>query len=111
RDEAMTELRAALKARPNDAALRNNMAWALDTSADARLRDPGLAVELALRAVELAPNQGTYWNTLGVAHYWAGNWGSAIEALEKSMSLRHGGDSYEWFFLAMACWQLKRPDD
>jgi tetratricopeptide (TPR) repeat protein len=60
------------------------------------------AVELARRAVELAPGQGTFWNTLGVAHYRVGNLPAAITALEKSMSLRTGGDAYDWLFLAMA---------
>jgi hypothetical protein len=35
-----------------------------------------------------------------------GNWKDAVAALEKSMQLRKGGDSYDWFFLAMAHWQL-----
>ncbi len=29
-----------------------------------------------------------------------------MTALKKSMQLRHGGDSFDWFFLAMARWQL-----
>ena len=35
-----------------------------------------------------------------------GEWKAAIEALTKSMELRKGGDSNDWFFLAMAHWQL-----
>ena len=65
----------------------------------------GQAVELAKKAVELNPGAGHIWNTLGAAHYRAGNWEEAIVALEKSMQLRSGGDSNDWFFLAMACWQ------
>src|SRR5262249_8999828 len=30
----------------------------------------------------------------------------AIRTLEKSMSMRKGGDSFDWFFLAMAHWRL-----
>jgi hypothetical protein len=37
---------------------------------------------------------------------WEGNWKEAVAALEKSMELRQGGNSYDWFFLAMAHWQL-----
>ena len=29
-----------------------------------------------------------------------------MAALEKAMELRKGGDSFDWFFLAMAHWQL-----
>ena len=71
----------------------------------------GRAVELAKKAVELAPKQGTFWNTLGVAHYRAGDWKAAVAALEKSEELRNGGDSFDWFFLAMAHWQLGEKDE
>jgi tetratricopeptide (TPR) repeat protein len=53
----------------------------------------------------LAPQAGTCWNTLGAARYRAGNWDGAIAALEKSVELRQGGDSFDWFFLAMARWR------
>jgi uncharacterized protein HemY len=56
--------------------------------------------------VDLARKNGDYWNTLGVAHYCAGEWHAAKTALEKSMGLRKGGDSSDWFFLAMAHSQL-----
>ena len=36
----------------------------------------------------------------------SGEWNAALAAFEKSMQLRQGGDSYDWFFLAMAHWQL-----
>jgi WD40 repeat protein len=84
----------------------NNLAWPLATSPDPKLRNPVRAVELAKRAVELKPKEGSFWNTLGVAHYRAGDWGAAVAALEKSGQLRQGGDSFDWFFLAMAHQQL-----
>src|SRR5262249_460764 len=74
-------------------------------------RDPRRAVELAKKAVELAPKEGTFWNTLGAAQNRAGNWKAAIEGLNKSMDLRHGGDSFDWFFLAMVHWQLGAKDE
>jgi tetratricopeptide (TPR) repeat protein len=84
----------------------NGLAWFLATCPDASLRDPKRAVELARQATTKAPKAGEMWNTLGVAHYRAGEWHAAIDALEKSMKLRRGGDSGDWFFLAMAHWQL-----
>ena len=53
----------------------------------------------------------SYWNTLGVAHYRASDWKSAIAALEKSIKLRQGGDSFDWFFLAMAHWKLGEKEE
>jgi tetratricopeptide (TPR) repeat protein len=85
---------------------QNNLAWLLATCPEIRFRDAQRALELAKRAVELAPKQGGHWNTLGVAHYRAGDWKAAVAALEKSMELRKGGDAYDWFFLAMAHWKL-----
>jgi eukaryotic-like serine/threonine-protein kinase len=61
--------------------------------------------------VELNPQNGGYVNTLGVAYYRTGDWKAAIAALEKSMELRKGGDSLDWFFLAMAHWQLGNKDE
>jgi WD40 repeat protein/serine/threonine protein kinase/tetratricopeptide (TPR) repeat protein len=95
----------------NDAAVLNNLAWFLATCADAKLRNPSEAVTLAKKAVELDPKNGMWWNTLGAAHYRAGDWKAAIEALNKSMELRKGGDNFDWFFLAMANWQLGKKDE
>ena len=88
----------------------NELCWGLATSPSPGLRDPQLALRLAKKAVEQTPQNGSYWNTLGVAHYRAGEWKAAIEALEKSMQLRAGGDSAVWFFLAMARWQRGEND-
>jgi eukaryotic-like serine/threonine-protein kinase len=87
---------------------QNGLAWRLATHPKPEFRDPDRAVQLARTAVELAPNDGYIWNTLGVAQYRAGDWKAAISALEKSMKLRNGGDAFDWFFLAMADWQLGR---
>jgi eukaryotic-like serine/threonine-protein kinase len=90
-------------ANPNSS---NDFAWFLVTCPLEQLRDAKQAVVLAKKAVELAPKNGGYWNTLGVARYRAGDWKAASAALEKSMELRKGGDSFDWLFLAMAHWRL-----
>ena len=65
-------------------------------------RNPNRAVELAKRAVELTPQDGNVWNTLGVAYYRSGNFKNALETLNKSMELQKGGTAIDFFFLAMA---------
>jgi serine/threonine protein kinase/tetratricopeptide (TPR) repeat protein len=95
---------------PNNVLVHNDLAWLLATGSDAKLRDPGRAVALAQKAVELAPNAPEFPSTLGVAHYRAAGWKAAIVALETSMAMRKGGDSNEWFFLAMAHWRLGEKD-
>jgi len=74
----------------------------LATCSEPKLRDPDKAVELAKKAVQLAPKDGNYWSTLGVAHYRAGDWKAAVVALDKAMELRQGGDAYDGLFMAMA---------
>jgi uncharacterized protein HemY len=50
-------------------------------------------------------------NTLGVAQYRNGAWKAAVEALMKCVQLRQGGDSFAFFFLAMAHWQLDEKEE
>jgi serine/threonine protein kinase/tetratricopeptide (TPR) repeat protein len=116
-DEAIAAYGKAVELDPNNAYARNklalclnDLAWSLATHAEPARRDPARAVSLAKEAVELKPQEGSYWNTLGAAHYRAGDWKAAIAALEKSMELRKGDDSNDWFFLAMAQWQLGERD-
>jgi tetratricopeptide (TPR) repeat protein len=89
----------------------NRLAWVFATSPDVRLRDSTQAVELAKKAVALLPKNGSYWNTLGVAHYRADDYKAAVTALEKSVQLRDGGTSTDWFFLAMSRWRLDKKDE
>jgi serine/threonine protein kinase len=82
---------------------------------DASARDPAAGGDhdappaLARRAVDLDPASATGWRALGAAEYRAGNWRSAVDALEKSCVLDAnpaGGDASQWSFLAMAHWKL-----
>jgi tetratricopeptide (TPR) repeat protein len=109
-DQADEARRKVVELAPSDAGALNSLAWQFATSADPRARNASLAVELAKRAVELDPKNSTVLNTLGIAYYRAGNWEDAIELLTKSMEGRSGGDSFNWFFLAMAHWQLGNKD-
>jgi serine/threonine protein kinase/tetratricopeptide (TPR) repeat protein len=87
------------------------LAWTLVVSADPKLRDPARGIQLAKEVAEKAPKDGNNWNTLGVAYYRAGDWKKALTALETSAELRGGGDSFDWFFLAMTHWQLGHKDE
>jgi tetratricopeptide (TPR) repeat protein len=108
--EAIAHNRKAVQLTPDDAVDLNDLAWLLANSPDPRLRDPVAAVAAATRAVKLAPKDGNGWNTLGVAYYRKRDWNAAVAALEKSMAVRKGGDAFDWFFLAMAHWQLGEKD-
>jgi WD40 repeat protein/serine/threonine protein kinase len=92
-----------LQARSRQALQHNNAAWTLATATDPKRGDLLRAVELARKAVELAPTSGMYWNTMGTALYRADDWRGAIEALSKSNELDAKGSlGFNAYFLAMA---------
>jgi tetratricopeptide (TPR) repeat protein len=88
-----------------DKELLNELAWFLADCQCSKFRDPTRAIRYAKQAIALAPEDRRFWNTLGVAHYRAGDLSAAAAALRKSMDLKAGGDPYDWFFLAMIHWQ------
>jgi serine/threonine protein kinase/tetratricopeptide (TPR) repeat protein len=90
---------------PDTLASLNGLARLLAMCADPKIRNPSRAVALARQAVERAPRLGHFWNTLGAAYYRAGDWKAAITALSRSMEPGKGGDSHDWFLLAMAHWR------
>ncbi len=105
-----------LELAPKNALTMNELAWLLATCADFKLRDPGRAVKIAKQAVELAPKEGSYWNTLGVAYYRAGDWKQASAAIEKSMGLGKGSNgcdwlACDWLFLAMVRSKLDQQEE
>src|SRR5262249_8701152 len=110
-DKAIADYETFLKLRPNHAGAHNSLAWLLAISPDAQLRDPDRAVQLAKKAVELAPKAGNYWRTLGAAYYRAGDWKAAVAALDKSVELREGMDASDRLFLAMAYRKLGKHDE
>jgi tetratricopeptide (TPR) repeat protein/serine/threonine protein kinase len=109
-DKALADYSKAIELIPKHAYAHNTLAWLLANCPESKFRDPRRAVELAKRAIHLGPKNGNYWNTLGLAQYRAGCFQEAVAALEKSMALRNGGNSFDWFFLAMAHWQLGDKD-
>ena len=76
--EALKHWREALRLAPRWADPLNNLAWALATDPRSELRDGVEAVELALRAVELAgTNHVGVLDTLAAAYAEAGRFGEA----------------------------------
>ncbi len=90
---------------------QNMFAWRLITDAQwtPSPAEQRLALSLARSAVTQQPQNGAFWNTLGVAQYRAGHWDAAISALTKSTALL-GENPYDCIFLAMVYWQLQNYD-
>jgi tetratricopeptide (TPR) repeat protein len=113
--DLLTELTAAHPERP---ALRqrwcdcaNDLAWLLVSAPNPAVQDPARAVALAVKAAEAHPECSTYWNTLGAAHYRAGDFEAAVSALDRATALGNGGTAFDHIFLAMAHAQLGNPAD
>jgi WD40 repeat protein/tetratricopeptide (TPR) repeat protein len=104
-EEAASALRQAVELDAAQAAAHDRLARILATSSDPKVRNPAEAIESGKRAVELAPTNGTFWNTLGTAQYRAGDWRAAVEALETARELSGERNSPDLFILAMAYWR------
>jgi tetratricopeptide (TPR) repeat protein len=107
--EAAQHFRKVIMA--GDVHMLNTLAWLLANDPDPEVRDPQTAIEMAQRAIAVSPKDGDIWNTLGAAQYRAGNFQTAIRVLSKSLELRHRGDAFDFFFLAMALQQSQQPDE
>jgi tetratricopeptide (TPR) repeat protein len=118
--EARDGLRAAVRRAdrfmsrdPSWAPYRDAFASSLGTlsklvskSANPEMPDVCEALSLAARAVELSPKSGDAWNVVGEAHFRAGHWDEAIDAIVKAGELRSPAENVTgWFHLAMAHWQ------
>jgi serine/threonine-protein kinase len=110
-EEAIVEHREVLRLQPDRAQAHNDLAWALALSSPRRPRDIEEALKHARRATELEPKHGSLYNTLGAAEFRAGNWEKAVATFRMSMERQKGGDAYDWFFLAMAQWHLRKKDE
>jgi uncharacterized protein HemY len=100
--EAVASYREALSRKPDLAPAHNNLAWLFATCPEISMRDARQAVFHAGRAVELAPGDAGFWNTLGMARYRDGDWKGAITAVKKSMEIAKDSDASDCFILAMA---------
>ena len=89
----------------------NDLAWFLANEPDPAVRDPELAVRLAMEATQADPEVGAYWNTLGVACCRAGRPAEAITALNRSVALTGGGTGFDFVFLHLAHSSLGHDDE
>ena len=111
-DEAIRCYDDFIQRTPNFYAPYANLSWLLTTWDDPTLRRPAQAVELAQKAIELAPGSDFALVTLATAYYRIGNWGGAHELLNKAM--RQGSNSddvgYTLFLLAIVEWHSEEKD-
>ncbi len=88
----------------------DELASVLLTCPREEFRNPERAIALARDAATLQPRRQRYWHTLGLAHYRAGHWKEAADAIEQSNQVADPVAQND-FVLAMARWQLGDKDE
>jgi tetratricopeptide (TPR) repeat protein len=101
--EGIAQYREALLIQPDYCEAHNNLAWALVLPSKSPRSDYADGLAHARRAVELKRN-GVTLNTLELAEYRMGHLDESLAASEQNMA-SGGGNSWDWFFVAMAHWQ------
>jgi serine/threonine-protein kinase len=108
--DALAFYEQAVRDTPALAPAHNRLAWFRAMCPDPAFRDPAESVRHARAALAAAGANPKhwYWNTLGVAHYRAGDWQAAIDGLNRSYAMGWD-DGFNSFFLAMAHARLGDP--
>lgn len=107
---AIQQYRAALETNPDSALDCNNLAWML-VAGPVAVRDAKAAVSMAEKAVQLAPTNAMYVNTLGVAYYRDGQFRKAIDTLRPNLERQDDASlAFDLIFIAMAHHQLGETD-
>jgi tetratricopeptide (TPR) repeat protein len=68
-------------------------------------------IESAKKAVEADRGNAHRWHPLGFAYYRAGDWANALRTMEEAARLSLGGSAWQWFYLALAHWQLDHKEE
>ena len=77
-----------VRTQPNNAHAMNGFAWFLATTSESEFQDPQEAFRLASRAVEIKPENWSYWDTLAVAAHACENWDESLRANEETLKLK-----------------------
>lgn len=107
--EAIRDYDQALKLKPDDEQVQNNLAWVLCTSPDAKLRDGKRALELAKQACEATEYKKDFiLSTLAAAYAETGDFENAVKWSKKSVELADAGDQEE-LNKELASFKEKKP--
>ena len=94
--EALRDFKSALKQRPKDASIHNNLAWLYATAKDEKFRDKIKALEHARKAAELSKERNAeILDTLARAYFINGKLKEAIETEKKALKLEPGNEKFK----------------
>lgn len=84
--EAIADYETALKVRPDDSGVLNNLAWVLATSPDEKLRNGKRSIELATKACEVTEyKQAHILSTLAAGYAETGDFQTAMKWSQKAV--------------------------
>ncbi|MEX2138630.1 MAG: tetratricopeptide repeat protein [Pirellulales bacterium] len=107
--EAIADYEQALKVRPKEPGLLNNLAWVLATSPDEKIRDGQRAIELAKQGCEATEYKEAHiLSTLAAGYAESGEWDEAIKWSKKAVEL--GGEAIDdQLKKELASYEQKKP--
>jgi Flp pilus assembly protein TadD len=87
--------------RYNTALSYHVLAWQLLVPSALKYDNDVWALDLAESATRLVPNDGDFWHLLAIAYCKNGKMSAAAAAAQKAIELSGGGESSDWFILAI----------
>lgn len=107
--EAIADYEQALKVRPKDTGVLNNLAWVLATSPDEELRNGERSIELAKEAAEVSEYKEAHiLSTLAAGYAETGQWEEAIKWSKKAVEI--GGEAIDdQLQKELASYEQKKP--
>ncbi len=110
---SVRDYRRLLEITPQDAMVRNNLAWLLLEEVPAGMRDPAEAARLAESAVALDPDDPYARGTWATALLRRGEAGAAIPEFERALSVPRPApdDATDRYLLAIALVQVGRREE
>ncbi|MDZ4817619.1 MAG: tetratricopeptide repeat protein [Planctomycetota bacterium] len=107
--EAVADYEVALKLKPEDAGVLNNLAWVLSTSPNDKVRDGKRAIELATEACKKTEyKQAHILSTLAAAYAEAGNWDEAVKWSKKAVEMTDAANRKQ-IEGELASYEAKKP--
>lgn len=108
--EAIADFEVAMKLKPRDSGLLNNLAWVLATSPDDKLRDGKRAIELAKGACEETEYKAPHiLSTLAASYAEAGNWDEAQKTIAKALELKPDEEHLDQLQKEQKTYEKKEP--
>jgi len=106
--EAIADYELALKLKPKDSGVLNNLAWVLATSPEDSVRDGKRAIELGTAACEATEyKQAHILSTLAAAYAEAEDWDNAVKWSQKAVEIDHNNEHQEQIKKELESYQKK----